>query len=301
MDAKSAPTKPAASKSWRDILPIHPAAELFPLMQPDELRVLAEDIHLHGLHVPCCLIEDEDGRVALIDGRNRLDALELIGEKITESVIANSKIFERFDAEYVDAVERVISLNIHRRHLTAEKKRDIIAKLIKATPEKSDRQIADTVKASPTTVGTVRASMEAKGEVSKLDTRTDAKGVKQPARKLSKAKKRTPGDDIIDEMVFGEAAKLAADKPPPRDDIGATSAGEIARKDAELEDLRNAKRQLEINVAELESEIQETHHKRIEQLIVERHKWADAPLPPLNLARLPLGDPISILIGGLAN
>jgi predicted RNase H-like nuclease (RuvC/YqgF family) len=40
----------------------------------------------------------------------------------------------------------------------------------------------------------------------------------------------------------------------PRDDIGPASAGEIARKDAELEDLRNAKRMLGIKVSELESE-----------------------------------------------
>ena len=70
----------------------------------------------------------------------------------------------------VDPYAYVISANIHRRHLTAEQKRELIAKLIKATPEKSDRQIAETVKASPTTVGTVRAGMEAKGEVSKLDS-----------------------------------------------------------------------------------------------------------------------------------
>jgi hypothetical protein len=54
---------------------------------------------------------------------------------------------------------------------------------VKANPEKSDRQIAKTVKVSPTTVGTVRTKMEAKGDVSKLDTREDTKGRRQPARK----------------------------------------------------------------------------------------------------------------------
>ena len=32
------------TKRWRDVLQIHPAAELFPLMTPDELRALGEDI-----------------------------------------------------------------------------------------------------------------------------------------------------------------------------------------------------------------------------------------------------------------
>ena len=49
--------------------------------------------------------------------------------------------------------------------------------------EKSDRQIAVAVKASPTTVGTTRRKLEDTGEVSKLDTRTGADGVKQPASK----------------------------------------------------------------------------------------------------------------------
>ena len=34
----------AKTPSWRDVLKIHPAAELFPLMAPDELRALGEDI-----------------------------------------------------------------------------------------------------------------------------------------------------------------------------------------------------------------------------------------------------------------
>ena len=45
------------------------------------------------------------------------------------------------------------------------------------------------------------------------------------------------------------------------DDIGPTSAGEVARKDAELDELRNAKRRLEIRVAGLESEVEELKHE----------------------------------------
>src|SRR5262249_40633779 len=44
---------------------------------------------------------------------------------------------------------------------------------------------------------------------------------------------------------------------PPRDDIGPASAGSLALKDAEIEELRNAKRMLEVKVAGLESEVNE--------------------------------------------
>jgi hypothetical protein len=179
--------KPTTRKSWRDILPVHPAAELFPPLPPDELRALGEDIKKNGLTSPIVLWEaKKNAPLLLLDGRNRLDAMEAAGLPVLDK---DGKWLDwgidcrsarlRGENPYAFA----ISANIHRRHLTAEQKRDLIAKLIKAAPEKSDRQIAETVKASPTTVGTVRREMETKGEVSKLDTRTDAKGVKQPAKK----------------------------------------------------------------------------------------------------------------------
>ena len=61
-------------KSWRDVLPIHPAAELFPLMSESELRELGEDIKANGLRTSIVLYEGK-----LLDGRNRLDAMELVG------------------------------------------------------------------------------------------------------------------------------------------------------------------------------------------------------------------------------
>ena len=42
----------SASSSWRSTLPIHPAAELFPRMSPDELQALGEDIIKNGLTSP---------------------------------------------------------------------------------------------------------------------------------------------------------------------------------------------------------------------------------------------------------
>jgi hypothetical protein len=53
--------KPGAAKrqSWRDVLPVHPACEMFPAMSPDELRALGEDIRaeLHGAQRVADLIE----------------------------------------------------------------------------------------------------------------------------------------------------------------------------------------------------------------------------------------------------
>ena len=160
-----------APTSWRDVLPIHPAAEFFPLMPPDELRALGEDIKANGLKNPVAVWQADSGSPRLLlDGRSRLDAMTMVGIDVIAMERMGALSHEMVEG---DPYVYVVSANIHRRHLTAEQKRDLIAKLLKAAPGKSNRQIAKTVKASPTTVGTVRAEMETTGDVSKLDTRQD--------------------------------------------------------------------------------------------------------------------------------
>lgn len=191
----------APAKSWRDVLPVHPAADLFPRMSKAELRELGEDIRKNGLQFPVVVQRDGD-EYKLLDGCNRLDAMELVGIGFELEFIRDGRRRARRPVlniqDYIpftlddqeielegdhDPYEFVISANTRRRHLTAEQKRELIAKVLRAKPEKSDRQIADTVKASPTTVGKVRAEMESTGDVSKLDTRQDKRGRTQPAKK----------------------------------------------------------------------------------------------------------------------
>ena len=85
--SKPQPQNPQApAKSWRDVLPVHPAADLFPLMSADELKALGEDIKKNGLKHEVVLWSPGDcGDGAkerlryLLDGRNRLDAMERAG------------------------------------------------------------------------------------------------------------------------------------------------------------------------------------------------------------------------------
>ncbi|MDT4739258.1 ParB N-terminal domain-containing protein [Bradyrhizobium sp. WYCCWR 12699] len=189
-----------APNSWRDVLPVHPAAELFPMMEGAEFDALAEDIKQSGLLYPIIIWHDVAGDVQyLLDGRNRLRALLAAGIRLDED--QHFRVVGHCESTR-DPYALAVSLNIHRRHLTTEQKRELIAKLLKATPEKSNRQIAETVKASHVTVGTVRAELEStgqidqltrtvgkdgrarrttKGDVSKLDTRIDKGGRSQAA------------------------------------------------------------------------------------------------------------------------
>jgi hypothetical protein len=235
--------EPAKGKSWRDVLPVHPAADLFPLMSPNELRELGEDIKKNGLLTPIVVWSPTEGSEEqyLLDGRNRVAAMEAAGGKATLKGQQYAKYVWRgygpatfvygtaeCGAPGFDPYEYVLSANIHRRHLTAEQKREIIAKVIKAKPEASNRQIAKIAKASPTTVGTIRTKMEAAGDVSKLDTRADTRGRKQPARKKrrdvddflaeKRAREAKPGDaaEAVLAMIIEEANKrTAAPEPAP--------------------------------------------------------------------------------------
>ena len=70
----------AKPKSWRDVIAVHPAAELFLPMTPDELKALGEDIKRHGFRVPIVFWSpDGSDERFLLDGRNRLNAAEVAG------------------------------------------------------------------------------------------------------------------------------------------------------------------------------------------------------------------------------
>lgn len=85
----------------------HRLATAFPMMEPSELRMLANDIKQHGLREPITLLNGE-----VLDGRHRLRACEMAG------------VAPRFEElpEGVDPVGFVLSKNVARRHLNASQR-----------------------------------------------------------------------------------------------------------------------------------------------------------------------------------
>lgn len=135
---------------------IHPAAEIFPLIEGAAFAELVEDIKRHGLHEPITL--DRDGRV--LDGRNRLRACEQAGVE---------PVFRTWEGEG-SAVEYVISLNLHRRHLNPSQLAMVAAKIANMRqgertdiqpsanlPKVSVSDAAGMVNVSERSVGTARA------------------------------------------------------------------------------------------------------------------------------------------------
>jgi hypothetical protein len=190
------------SFNWRAHLAVHPTAERFPLMRetdPQGFKELVSDIW-KNLRATIIGWASSEGQF-LLDGHNRLDALAQLGllyetsdhhlgikkwahMKWTELLagrIEGSGAWENLYEGNPCAI--ALSLNVHRRHLDAKGKRAAIDDLLKLAPGKSDRQIAEQVRSSPTTVGKRRRKAESAGDVSKLDTRIDTKGRAQPAKK----------------------------------------------------------------------------------------------------------------------
>jgi ParB-like chromosome segregation protein Spo0J len=109
---------------WREYLKVHPAADVFPMMSDEELAALGEDIKKNGLMHPLVTMPIGEGLPVLVDGRNRIEAMERVGIKAT---------LAQMDILHGDPVSFVIAANIRRRHLTKQQQADLIVAAVKAS------------------------------------------------------------------------------------------------------------------------------------------------------------------------
>ena len=106
-------------------MPVHPAAEIFPMLPEEELLELATNIKSNGLR-DSIVIAAEDGIEMLIDGRNRREACKLSGVEPTTRKLPDG----------TDIKAYVVSANVARRHLT---KGQIAMALALIYPEPTNR------------------------------------------------------------------------------------------------------------------------------------------------------------------
>ena len=87
----------------------HAAAMFFPLMTGEEFERFKADINAHGLRVPVQLWQGK-----IIDGRNRYRACQELGVDVrTEELV---------DLVGKDPTAYVLTVNLHRRHLSASQR-----------------------------------------------------------------------------------------------------------------------------------------------------------------------------------
>lgn len=209
----------AAPASWRERITVHPAADLFPGMSDAELRQLGEDIRAHGLRAPVVFLGD--GKT-LIDGRNRLDAMERAGLTILDARGECGVPFETVDK--VDPVVYVVSANLHRRHLTAEQRDELVRKL---KADRSELSVRGLAVATHTSKSTVARALAEPGVPSGTPERvTGRDGKSYPAKSKGTPKLKIPPAQLRAKAIMEFAALLHRQPLNTLEDLVRIVAGE---------------------------------------------------------------------------
>lgn len=96
-----------------DSLAPHPLAELLPHLAEDEMTALVLDIAAHGQRESATVWTDASGVPWLLDGRHRAEAARRLDVPLRTT---------RFVGTEEDARALVMSLNVHRRHLSTSQR-----------------------------------------------------------------------------------------------------------------------------------------------------------------------------------
>src|SRR6516164_799652 len=109
----------------------HPLANMFPMIEGNAFEELKRDIAAQGILEPIRLYQG-----MILDGRNRYSAAKACGHEFSVDD------FVQWEGTLAEAEAWVISTNLHRRHLSAKQKQEMVRDRIRKTPEMSNRQIA---------------------------------------------------------------------------------------------------------------------------------------------------------------
>lgn len=174
--------------------------QVMPELSPDEYQELKADIAKNGVVVP--VLVDEDGNI--IDGHNRVQIANELRIPYPEEV--------RDDLDDSGKRGLAFALNLNRRHLNRDQKRELIAKSLKADPQLSNREHARRTGASHPTVNDVRQEMEEDGRLEKFTSRTSGDGRERP----STQPERKPIADLPPSApITPEEVTELAPEPPP--------------------------------------------------------------------------------------
>jgi hypothetical protein len=103
-------------------LEFHPLANVFPLIEGEEFRKLVDDISKNGLKQRIVLFEGK-----ILDGRNRYLACREAGYTDPSFFQPGGSLVEEYNGD--SPLQYVVSLNLHRRHLTDQQRAAIAAEI----------------------------------------------------------------------------------------------------------------------------------------------------------------------------
>ena len=182
-----------ATKACRLAPELEAVQHLMPI-DPDDFERLKASIKADGIRDPLRGYQTESG-FNVLSGANRLKAAQEIG-------------LDMVPVENVETPDReayAIDENLSRRHLSAQRKRELVAYLIAKNPRASNLSIAKRAGVDDKTVGAVRKSRSEIPNVGRIDSRGRKVGTKTGKKTAKKASPR------LSATQKAEAKKLKAD------------------------------------------------------------------------------------------
>jgi len=131
-----------------------------PPLPPDQFAALRDNIAVTGVLVPI-LVDSEGSRREIIDGNYRKRIADELGYDCPEIVHPG------LEEEEKRTLAR--ALNLARRQLTTEQKREVIADQLRETPDWSLRRTAKMLGIDHKTVASVRCHLASTGEIPQFD------------------------------------------------------------------------------------------------------------------------------------
>jgi ParB-like chromosome segregation protein Spo0J len=192
-----------------------PTYQIMPPLSADERADLKEQIRRSGVLVP--VEKDENGNV--LDGHHRI---ELHEELRAEGVpLGDYPVIIRPGLTEEEKRAHVRALNLSRRHLSRDQRRELIAAQLKETPQQSNRQVGAALGVNHETVKAVRTELESTGEIRQLERTVGRDGKSRPA---VLCRTQAEGDRTI------KALKDIPDDAKPTGMVGAFRVRQIAKQ-----------------------------------------------------------------------
>lgn len=201
----------------------HPAANIFPLLEGREFDELVADIEENGLHEP--IVVDIKTKT-ILDGRNRYRACLVAGVE---------PVYSYWEGD--DPVSYVLSLNLHRRHLTPSQMAIAKAKATELLPRGGDRR-SESFKVSNDTLNQQRQTIDAAFPVARASEMRAREVIREGAPELVSAVERG-------EVAVSTAATVAALPAEEQAELVARGEREILAKAKEIRARQTLQRRVE--------------------------------------------------------
>lgn len=230
-----------------DAYTVHPAAELFPLVEGQEFDRLVQSVREHGVQTPVMFGWDDNEKPVLLDGRNRLRAVEhLKSEGITVPVPVLT-----FDHLYesITPVEWIEAQNIDRRHLPDDARVMLAAQL----HELIEAEAAEAQKNSLFNSDTAKAAA-----AKRHDNTATADSPSPQKRDRKKSEARTTAAKVADKAkVSRHKAKqaLAAAKAVKAGALSPEAVKDVIASKTKLKDVAPAKGKSKAKPQSIDDEI----------------------------------------------